>query len=1005
MRNRGAFITLTAVITALCLYYLSFTFVSRGIESDAVSYATEADGQVDALKKQFYLDSVWTEPVLDLGFASYTYKDIKQLEVKLGLDLQGGMFVTMEVSAGDILQVLANNNKSEALQVALKAANDRAITDRTPFVEIFGQEFAKVSNGATLASIFSNKNTRGMISLGSSDAEVLKYLTDEVNSTIDRSFEILRTRIDKFGVTQPNIQRLQGTNRIQIELPGIDNPERVRKLLQGVAKLEFFEVFETAEFAPIYNKVNETLARVEKAEKKNNVSAIPSADSLAMAKAPASDYASLSNGDSTTSTETSAVSQQEKDSLAAALAAAKADSIKQDSALAAAGPLARLLGNYYEYLVANVKDTAKINRYLARPEARAIIPTNMKFLWGVKPDENLQKQTGKDYLILYPIRTERDGSAPLEGNVIVDARPDLNDRGQPEVTMDMNSVGAKEWKRLTAKNIKKKIAIVLDNRVYSAPVVQNEIPSGRSSISGSFTREEAMDLANILKAGKMPVPTRIVEEAVVGPTLGAESISQGLTSILIGFIAIIIFMIAYYAGAGIVADLAVLLNVFLILGILVPVGAVLTLPGIAGIVLTIGMAVDANILINERIKEELRHGLPLKDAVINGYKMASSSIWDANITTMIAGFFLFYFGSGPVQGFATTLLIGICTSLFTSLFVTRLISEGRIEKGQDLKFFTEATKNILANVNFDFVGKRKMAYAVSGTIIGAGLIYLVTVGPNLGVDFSGGWSYVVQFDNEVTTDQVRAALTDDLQGAPEVKLFGESTRVKITTNYLIADASEDAAAKVEAAVNAGLAKVEGVKGVIQSSSKVGPTVASDIRDKSLLAVILSLIGIFGYVWLRFRKWQFASGATLALFHDALVVISLYSIFRHILPFSLEIDQNFIAAILTVVGYSVNDTVVIFDRVRTMLRENPVTNAEERKALLNKALNSTLSRTVVTSVTVFLVVLILLLFGGETIRGLSFALLVGVVAGTYSTIFIAIPFVADAWKDEEAKQVS
>jgi SecD/SecF fusion protein len=645
-----------------------------------------------------------------------------------------------------------------------------------------------------------------------------------------------------------------------------------------------------------------------------------------------------------------------------------------------------------------VKDTATINKIFSLPDVIDMRPSTMKLLWQSKPDAG---KNGKPFLMLYALRTTRDGEAQLGGEEVASAYKDIDERGRYSVTMAMKPEGARIWRKLTGANIGKQIAIVLDNRVQSAPVVQGEIPNGSSSISGNFTLEESSDLENILKAGKMPVPIRIVEESVVGPTLGAESIQQGLISILVGFLVIILFMVAYYSTSGFVADIAVLINVVLILGALVQFNAVLTLPGIAGIVLTIGMAVDANVLINERVREELRAGVPLGQAIDNGYKMASSSIWDANITHLIAGSVLVYFGSGPVQGFAATLILGIITSLFTSIYVTRLLNEWRLSKGQTIKFSTAISENAFKNINFDFVGKRKIAYIASSVLIIAGLAFVAVRGLNYGVDFSGGWSYIVQFEKDVTTDEVRESLAASLGGAPEVKAFGEAARVKITTNYLIADQSEDAAVKVETALKAGLAKMN-AKYEIKSSAKVGPTVAQDIKSKSLLAVTIALIGIFGYIWFRFRRWEYALGATIAIFHDALVVIVFYTVGKDLLPFSLEVDQNFIAAVLTIVGYSVNDTVVIFDRIREMLKdEGPDV---DRADLLNRALNNTFSRTVVTASTVFLVVLILLIFGGETVRGMSFALLIGVLSGTYSTIYIAVPFVLDAWKQNKDKAI-
>jgi SecD/SecF fusion protein len=622
----------------------------------------------------------------------------------------------------------------------------------------------------------------------------------------------------------------------------------------------------------------------------------------------------------------------------------------------------------------------------------------MMFLYGNKPFDNGQ---GAQLVPLYFIKSGRDGKAPLDGSVITNAYNDFEPlKGTPVVSMQMDGMGTKMWRKLTAANLKRKVAIVLDNQVYSAPVVQSEIPNGSSQISGNFTIEEAKDLANILKAGRMPVPTRIVEEVVVGPSLGAESIRQGLMSILIGLGVIVFFMIAYYAKSGIVANLAVLINILLILGMLVPMDAVLTLPGIAGIVLTIGMAVDANVLINERIKDELAMGTPMELAVKNGYNLASTSIWDANITTMIAGVVLMFFGSGPVQGFATTLVIGIFTSLLTSVYITRIITEWRMSKGVKMTFSTSFSKGLFKNVNYNFVAKRKIAYVASSVIIGAGLVSLFISGLNYGVDFEGGWSYIVTAEKPVDTEALRNKLEPFLQGKPEVKTYGAADRIKITTTFEIDNSSEDAAALVQSKLEEGLNSATDNKYSVLQGSKVGPTIARDIKSKSITAMIIAMMGIFAYIWVRFRKWEYALGSTIAVIHDTLIIITAYTLLKDVLPFSLEIDQNFIAAILTIIGFSVNDNVVIFDRIREQFREDG--GKTNKETLINQALNYTFSRTVITASTVFVVVLILLLFGGETIRGLSFALLIGVITGTYSTIYIAVPFLIDAGSKDDAK---
>jgi SecD/SecF fusion protein len=989
MRNKNFLLFLTGLFVLICLYYLSFTFIARNIEGKATAYATNAQGEVNRAKRQAYLDSVWTEPV----FLGFTYKDIKNQEVKLGLDLEGGMNVTMEVSAPDVLRVLAGNNPDPSFQKALVEAQAAMNTRQGRYTEFFYEAFKKRSPNTSLASIFANKSNQDRINFQSTDEQVMAYVNEQMDNTIDRSFEVLRNRIDRFGVTQPNIQQLQGTNRIQIELAGVDDPKRVRKLLQGAAKLEFYEVYEANDFFPYYLQLNEYLLKQEQAGKP---AAAPAAnDSLTAANDPlAADNQTAATPADTTRDELSAGGTTDTTKRTADAQAKKDTANAGQSTL-----LAKLFVPTGNGLGANVRDTAKVNALLNRPDVRSIFPADMAFVWDAKPAELTD---GSQLASLYFIKKNRNQGAPLQGDVITNARPDFDQFGKPEVSMQMNARGAKAWKRLTGQNVGRRIAIVLDNVVYSAPVVQGEIPGGNSSISGSFTIDEAKDLANILQAGKMPVPTRIVEETVVGPTLGQESINKGLLSIFVGFLIIVGFMIAYYSSSGMVANIAVLLNILLILGFLVPAEAVLTLPGIAGIVLTIGMAVDANVLINERVKDELRAGQTLINATSNGYRMASSSIWDANITTFLAGLVLFFFGSGPIKGFATTLMIGIATSLFTSVYVTRLIAEYRLRRGKAFTFSTPFSRNLFKEFTFDFVSKRKAAYVISSVFILAGIVSMLTRGFDYGVDFKGGWTYIVEFKDNASSDDVRSALAGQLGGAPQVKTYGASNKVQITTPYLIDDPAQDAAERVEQAVRKGLDAYKPNGYQIQGSAKVGPTVAKDIRNSAIIAVVLAMAFIFAYIWIRFKKWQYALGATIAVIHDVLVILTVYTLGKDFLPFSLEIDQNFIAAILTIVGFSVNDTVVIFDRVRETFNDSAL-NADPTK-VVNKALNDTFSRTIITSVTVFLVVLTLLLFGGETIQGLAFALLVGVITGVYSTIYIAVPFVVDAYQRRRSGQL-
>ncbi len=982
MRSRGLIIFLSVVFAAMSLYYLSFTFLSRSIEEKAVAYATQ-NGTVNTSRKQAYLDSIWNEKVV----GPFTYKQIKEQEVKLGLDLKGGMHVAMEVSAADVLRNLAGNNPDPAFQQALGDANKAQMTQQGNFVDLFYSAFQKRAPGVKLATIFANSNNQSTINFNSSDQDVVKYVKDELEKTIDLSFEVLRRRIDAFGVVQPNIQRLQGTNRIQIELPGIDDPKRVRKLLQGVAKLEFHQVWEMQDFYPYFLQLNDYLVKQENAKKD-----LQKSDSV-LAKL----------GAATNNGKKEPVMDTTGGSLADQLSKGKNNAKAGDSTSATnpneSSTLSKLFTLTQSGLLVNVKDTVKVNSLLSRPDVRSIFPSNLAFMYDSKPAE--PDATGKQMIMLNAIKKGRNQAALLSGEVISSARNDLDPlTGKPEVSMKMTAQGSQAWARITSQNVGKRIAIALDNVVYSAPVVNGPIPNGNSQISGSFTIEEAKDLANVLVAGKMPVPTRIVEEAVVGPTLGQEAINQGLISIFAGLALIVVFMIGYYNNSGWVANIAVLLNMLVILGVLVPLGNVLTLPGIAGIVLTIGMAVDANVLINERVKDELRAGKPILAATEEGYRAASVSILDANVTTALAGFVLLLFGVGPIKGFAVTLVIGIFTSLFTSVLVTRLIIDSRLRKGKSFSFFTSFSKNLFKNVNYDFVSKRKIAYVVSAVFIGAGIVSMIVRGFDYGVDFKGGWTYVVKFDKSVSGAEVQNALTGPLTTTPEVKAYGGANKVQITTTYLIDDPSDNTADRVDQALKAGLSKLN-TKYNVESSAKVGPTVANDIKASALYSVAIAMAAIFLYIWLRFRKWQYAMGATIAVVHDTFVILTVYTLFKDFMPFSLDIDQNFIAAVLTIIGFSVNDTVVVFDRVRESFTHNPT---ESPKDVVNKALNETFSRTVITSTTVFLVVLILLLFGGDTIRGLSFALLIGVITGAYSTIYIALPFVVDAYSSNKEKEL-
>ncbi|GAA4005803.1 protein translocase subunit SecDF [Hymenobacter fastidiosus] len=979
MRNKGLIIALAVIVSVLCIYFLSFTMVSRRVQQQAVDYATR-NGQVDQPKRQHYLDSVWRAPVINVLGVDYTYKDVRQSELGLGLDLKGGMHVTLEVSPVEIVRAMSGNSKDANFNKALAQAQEmQKSSASTPFTALFAQAYREIAPNDKLARIFANTTNKSRgIDINSTNEKVIAAIDKEEEEAIDRSFNILRTRVDKFGVNQPNIQRVKGTGRIQIELPGVDNPERIRKLLQGQAKLEFWEVWRADEFGPYFTQLNDVLTAKEAAEKLTGAAATPAAatDTTATAAAP---------GDST-----SLASQLAKKDTKAT--ADSANPAQQSSVLAKLFTMPGALGS-------NVRDTARVNSVLKSAEVRAILPPNLTFLWGVKPDVI----EGQEYLQLYAIRKSREATAPLGGEVVADARQDYDQGGRPEVSMQMNPSGGSKWQKLTAANIGRQVAIVLDDYVYSAPVVQAEIAGGNSSISGNFTIEEAQDLSNVLKAGKLPAPTRIVEEAVVGPSLGQEAIDQGLYSSIAGLVIIMIFMAVYYGKAGLVADLALLFNGFLVLGVLAQFGTALTLPGIAGLVLIFGMAVDANVLIFERIREELTHGLSVKDAINKGYARAFSAIFDSNVTTMLIAVILGFFGTGPVQSFAVTLGIGVLTSFLSAVYVSRIIIEW-LTSGKEttsISFSTPVSRNLFQNVNFDIVGKRKIAYAFSTFFIVVGFVLMaVQGGPNLGVDFRGGRSYVVDFSKPEVASDVREALAKNFQGAgTEVKTFGNENRLRITTSYLADDESTVADTKVQETLLAGLKQYGASDARIQSTSKVGATIADDIKRTSVLSLALTLLGIFVYVLFRFEKWQYSMAAVIALFHDALLVIAAFPIAR-LFGLNYEMDQIFVAAVLTVIGFSMNDTVVIYDRIREYLRENPnLTFAQ----VVNPALNSTFSRTMITFTTVFLVVVVLYIFGGETLRSFSFAMIVGIIFGTYSSLFIATPIILDTYGRKEARE--
>ena len=989
MQSKGAIRFVAIMLALACIWQLSFTLVTKVQENKAENFAeaavaaaeqSAAFAKVSDADKAFYLDSIRKEEnrhYLDSissekVYFGYTYKDVKTKEINLGLDLKGGMNVMLQVQLKDLVKALSGNNNTPEFNNALALAQERSVDSRADFITLFAEAWKETANGMPLAQVFGTYEMRDKISPESTDAQVIEVIRGEAESAISNSFNVLRNRIDRFGVTQPNIQKLGNSGRILVELPGVKEPERVRKLLQGTASLEFWATYDNAEVEGYLMEANALLAELLATEEE------------AVAETEAAD------------TDVLAQELQQNE------AEADAEMAKQNplfSVLQPSGARGNACIGYAHYA-----DTAKINKYLSMPQVRGIFPPEFKPMWSVKGS----KWAGENIFELVAIKaTSRDGKAPLDGGAVTDARVQYGNNGNPEVSMSMNAEGANTWARMTKDNIGRQIAIVLDGMVYSYPTVQNEITGGSSQITGDFTVEESEDLANVLKSGKLPAPATIIQEQVVGPSLGAESINAGLISFLIAFLLVLIYMVLFYQGAGLVADVALLVNVLFLFGTLVSFGAVLTLPGIAGLVLTLGMAVDANVIIYERVKEELRAGKGLGKAVADGYSNAYSAIIDGQFTTLLTGIVLFVFGSGPVQGFATTLIIGIITSILTSVFITRIIFDDRLVKGKNITFDNNLTRNFLQNTHVDFLGKKKIAYIVSGTIIVLSLVSMFTKGFTYGVDFTGGRTYVVRFDKNVTAEEVRAAAIAEFDGAVEVKQFGGDSQMKVTTQYLVEDESTDADAQVENKLYNALkgffaadltfeeftSTLDNPNGII-SSDKVGPTIANDITRNAIIAVIIALFVIFAYIAVRFKGWTWGLGGVTGLAHTALIVIGFFSIFSGILPFSLDIDQTFIAAILTIIGYAINDTVVIFDRIREYKELHPKADFRQN---VNEALNSTLSRTMNTSLTTLVTMLAIAIFGGEVIRGLAVALIVGIVVGTYASIFIATPIMFDVTK--------
>lgn len=975
MQNNGLIRLFAVLFGLVSLYQLSFTFVTSKVESDAKTYAQASVNPDDAeyfarveLAEREYLDSIADQTVF--GFTTYNVS--KDRELNKGLDLKGGINVILQVSVKDILKGLAENSRNPLFNKALADADVLQKNSDETYVESFFQAFDAIKGDQKLASpeIFANRSLSDDINFNMADEDVQPIIVNKIDASIISAFEVLRKRIDKFGVTQPNIQRLGNSGRILVELPGARDVERVKNLLQSTAQLEFWETASNQSYGTFLSQANELLKNVIKTEKPINEGETSEIDDL---------LSDVSAQQDSISTVTNPIYDYVK------------------GAGYSGGPV---------LIQVAVKDQPILEDYLNRSDVRALLPTDLrftKFLWGI-PDP----QT--DIVDLYVIKANRANQPPLSGSVIVDASQTYDQLGAPAVSMQMNGKGARVWEDMTGKAFKdgSNIAIVLDEVVYSAPgVSKGAISGGRSEISGQFSLNEAIDLANVLRAGKLPAAAEIIQSEIVGPSLGQEAIESGVNSFVIALLLVLAWMIFYYGRAGLYADIALSLNIVLIFGILAGLGAVLTLPGIAGIVLTIGMSVDANVLIFERIREELNKGKGQKQAVSDGFKNALSSILDANITTGLTAFILFVFGTGPIKGFATTLLIGIATSLCTAIFVTRLLVDGRLAKGHVLGFSTKATKNLFRNLSITFLKKRTIAYVISGSLIAIAIFSLYTNGLNQGVDFVGGRSYTVRFEQAVNPTEVQSQLVP-LLGSAEAKTFGDDNQLKITTNYKVDVEGIAVDEEIQNALFTGLSSflpqslsyddfVNGLEDKqvgIMSSIKVGPTIADDIKKNSFLAVFGSLIVVFLYILLRFRKWQYSLGAVAAVFHDVLIVLGVFSITYTFMPFSMEINQAFIAAVLTVIGYSLNDTVVVFDRIREFTRLH--TSWDSQK-VVDSALNSTLSRTINTSLTTLVVLLAIFIFGGEAIRGFMFALIVGVIVGTYSSLFIATPVMFDTSK--------
>ena len=999
MQNKGFVKVFAVLLTLVCMFYLSFSFVTRHYNSKAAEYAGG-----DPVKESSYLDSLSTQKV----WLGYTLKECREMEISLGLDLKGGMNVVLELNVADVIRSLSNNNQDENFNKALDLAYENQATSQKDFIDLFAEEYKKLDNGARLSAIFSTFELKDKITPQSSDAQVIAVLKEELKSAIDNSFNVLRTRIDRFGVVSPNIQRLETAGRILVELPGVKEPERVRKLLQGSANLEFWETYNLPEIYQQLVAADNMLATILKSD-----------DTAAVG----SDTTAIEATEEVVADNAAAETTNDADSLLAKIGEDKpeAQAAKSMEEFAKQHPLFAVLqiNQYNGQLasgpvvgIADKKDMAKIDEYLNMKQVKDLLPRNLSLKWGVKAIDEKEQ-----YFYLYAIKmTNRDGTPALGGDVVTDANADFVQqagRSEQVVDMVMNAEGAKAWARLTKENIGKAVAIVLDDMVYSAPNVQVEITGGRSQITGHFTPEEAKDLANVLKSGKMAASVHIVQEDVVGPSLGQEAINSGVISFVLALVLLMFYMCAFYGVLpGLIADGALVLNIFFTMGILASFQAVLTLPGIAGMVLTLGMAVDANVLIYERTKEELRAGKSLNKAIADGYSNAFSAIFDSNLTSIITGVVLFYFGTGPIRGFATTMIIGLFASFLTAVFLTRIVYEALLAKDKlkNVTFTTSITKDLLTNPKINFLAARKVGYLIPAGIIVLGAISMSTIGLNNGIDFTGGRNYVIRFAQDVKTDEVRNLLDAQLDGSVSVIQIGTPDQVRVSTNYKIEDNDPAIDQEIENKL------FEGVKSLlpegttlaqftdqyIQSSQKVGPSMADDIKNAAFLAVVFAMFCMAAYILLRFRDISFSVGAFASVAVTTLCIISFYTLLWKVLPFSMEVDQTFIAAILTIIGYSINDTVVVFDRIRETIGLYP---KRDRYQVINDALNSTLSRTFNTSLTTLVVVLCIFILGGATIRSFTFAILLGIIIGTYSTLFVATPIAYELQKKKINKKAA